>query len=235
MKKTDGADEFGSVLSGEMIKLAREQGFVVIDPFSEKRVKTSSYDVSLGENFWTTAPEHPGIRLFNPYSQQDIRELWQGPWQAMTVREHLKSGPFKDQISKKDFKGLSLDNKIIILRPGETILAHTQEFIGGRDKVTTMLKARSSFGRIFLSVCKDAGWGDVGYFNRWTMEVQNSLAHYWTVLIVGQPIAQMVFFSVNPIKMKQYSSSGTYQKTAEINKLKKSWKPENMLPRLRRI
>ena len=47
------------------------------------------------------------------------------------------------------------------LHPGETILAHTQEFIGGRECVTTMMKARSSLGRVFVAVCKCAGWGDV--------------------------------------------------------------------------
>jgi hypothetical protein len=33
--------------------------------------------------------------------------------------------------------------------------------------VTTMMKARSSLGRNFIEICKCAGWGDVGYINRW--------------------------------------------------------------------
>ncbi|MCX8513508.1 MAG: hypothetical protein ORN26_00305 [Candidatus Pacebacteria bacterium] len=43
------------------------------------------------------------------------------------------------------------------MRPGETILAHTNEFIGGRNHITTMMKARSSMGRSFIEVCKCAG------------------------------------------------------------------------------
>lgn len=46
------------------------------------------------------------------------------------------------------------DDMIIWIKPGETILGHTQQFIGGRKKVTTMMKARSSMGRNFIEVCK---------------------------------------------------------------------------------
>lgn len=56
----------------------------------------------------------------------------------------------------------SIEDLIIWVAPGETILGHTEEFIGGRHNVTTMMKARSSMGRNFIEVCKCAGWGDVG-------------------------------------------------------------------------
>ena len=51
-------------------------------------------------------------------------------------------------------ENIAPDEKIIWIQPGETILAHTQEFIGGRGSVTTMMKARSSLGRNFIEVCK---------------------------------------------------------------------------------
>ena len=58
-----------------------------------------------------------------------------------------------------DVFSVSLDNispqdRIIWLKPGETILGHTNEFLGGRKTVTTMMKARSSMGRNFIEVCK---------------------------------------------------------------------------------
>src|SRR5689334_2740077 len=43
-----------SVLSKDMILKGRKEGWVVIEPFDEKRVKTSSYDISAGEWYWTT-------------------------------------------------------------------------------------------------------------------------------------------------------------------------------------
>jgi dCTP deaminase len=135
---------------------------------------------------------------------------------------------------KYDFEwnGIAPDDKIILLAPGETILGHTQEFIGGRTHVTTMMKARSSLGRSFISVCKCAGWGDVGYTNRWTMEIQNTSARYYIPLVVGRRIAQIVFFETGPILGDDYSATGKYTSSTKISVLKKSWKPEMMLPRL---
>ena len=119
-----------------------------------------------------------------------------------------------------------------MLAPGETILAHTQEFIGGRDHITTMMKARSSLGRSFISVCKCAGWGDVGYVNRWTMEIQNTSARYYIPLVVGRRIAQIVFFETGPIVGADYAATGKYAASTKLSELKKTWKPEMMLPRL---
>lgn len=224
-----------SVLNGERIKAGMEEGYILIDPYDPKRVKTSSYDISMGEYFWTANVNHPGSKVFNPYNPDHTKNLWKGPFRALTGRQHLTEGPFSEYLYEEDFTGLELDDPVVILRPGETILAHTQEFIGGVDRVTTMMKARSSMGRIFLSVCKDAGWGDVGYFNRWTMEIQNNLEDYWTLVAVGQPIAQMVFFRVNPISMGHYYQGGNYQTSGDLEVLKKTWRPENMLPNLKRV
>jgi deoxycytidine triphosphate deaminase len=86
------------------------------------------------------------------------------------------------------------DGDVASSSTGETILAHTNEFIGGRETVTTMMKARSSMGRNFIEVCKCAGWGDIGYVNRWTMEITNNSRFYSIPLVVGRRIAQIVFF-----------------------------------------
>ena len=126
------------------------------------------------------------------------------------------------------------DDRVILLRPGETILAHTQEFIGGRDTVTTMMKARSSLGRTFIEVCKCAGWGDVGYVNRWAMEITNNSNNYIVPLVVGRRIAQIVFFETGPILSGDYAKKGKYQSETDMRKLKKLWKPEMILPRLYR-
>lgn len=62
-----------------------------------------------------------------------------------------------------------------------------------------MMKARSSIGRNFIEVCKCAGWGDVGYINRWTMEITNNSSHYAIPLVVGRRIGQIIFFETGPI------------------------------------
>lgn len=61
------------------------------------------------------------------------------------------------------------------------------------------MKARSSLGRNFIEICKCAGWGDVGYVNRWTMEITNNSRYYTIPLVVGRRVAQIVFFETEGI------------------------------------
>jgi dCTP deaminase len=95
-----------------------------------------------------------------------------------------------------------------------------------------MMKARSSLGRSFIEVCKCAGWGDVGYVNRWTMEITNNSEHYHIPLVVGRRIAQIVFFETGPILTTDYSKNGKYQSSEDLEEIKRKWNPSLMLPRL---
>jgi dCTP deaminase len=213
-------------LSDKKILEAMKEGSVVIEPFTRANLSTSSYDVTLGEYFFVE--QHPPHfeNLYNIYDKKHTEQVWgTTPKEAKTAKEILKNYSF-------DFNGISPSDKIILLAPGETVLAHTNEFIGGRDHITTMMKARSSLGRSFIEVCKCAGWGDVGYINRWTMEVTNNSTHYFIPLVVGRRIAQLIFFETGPILQSDYGKSGKYQSGGSVKNLKKNWKPDMMLPRL---
>ena len=203
-----------------------EKGDIVIHPFTRANLSTSSYDVTLGEYFFVEQDPQHFENVYNIYDKTHTDRVWgTKPHRAKPAKEVLKKYQF-------DFKGISPEEKIILLAPGETILAHTQEFIGGKDHITTMMKARSSLGRNFIEVCKCAGWGDVGYINRWTMEITNNSAHYYIPLVVGRRIGQIVFFETGPILETDYAHKGKYQSSTSLAKLKKEWKPEMMLPRL---
>jgi dCTP deaminase len=136
------------------------------------------------------------------------------------------------------FNGLLDKDKAILIAPGESILAHTIEFIGGKNgteelpAVTTEMRARSSTGRIGISVCKCAGWGDIGYVNRWTMEITN-FSNVIMPLPIGMRIAQIIFHETTPVpEIDKYAKKGKYQTSDDIKSLKKNWKPEDMLPKL---
>jgi len=64
------------------------------------------------------------------------------------------------------------------------------------------------------------------------MEITNNSRHYTIPLVVGRRIAQIIFFDVKEIAAKDYASDGKYQNVKDFEKLKKSWKPDMMLPRL---
>ncbi len=213
-------------LSDRQILTEMEKGDIVIDPFKRSNLTTSSYDVTLGEFFFVEQRPHHFETLYNIYDKSHTDRVWgMVAHTAKTAKEALKKYPF-------EFNGIARSDKVILLAPGETILAHTQEFIGGRNHITTMMKARSSLGRNFIEVCKCAGWGDVGYVNRWTMEITNNSSHYYIPLVVGRRIAQIIFFETGPILEANYATNGKYQTNNSLATLKKSWKSEMMLPRL---
>lgn len=88
-------------------------------------------------------------------------------------------------------------------------------------------------GRNFIEVCKCAGWGDVGYVNRWTMEITNNSRHYSIPLVVGRRIAQIVFFdSDGTLADRSYADDGKYQTSSDMAAMKASWAPESCLPKM---
>lgn len=215
-------------LSDKRILEEMKKGDVVIHPFDRGQLATSSYDVTLGEYFFREQPPKYNHALYNIWDKAHIEHVWGADRVERAV-------PAKEAFKKYNFDwegGIRPDDKVIVLRPGETVLAHTQEFIGGKDHITTMMKARSSLGRSFIEVCKCAGWGDVGYINRWTMEITNNSKNYIIPLVVGRRIAQLVFFETGPIEGKDYAASGKYSSSTDVKKLQKEWKPDSMLPRL---
>jgi dCTP deaminase len=213
-------------LSDKKILEEKAAGSIVIEPFAEKNLGTASYDVTLGKYFFAEqSPEH-FQHIYNPYDKSHVERIWgTEALEAESAQKVFRHYDF-------DFEGINKDDKVIVLDPGETILAHTQEFIGGRDHITTMMKARSSLGRNFIEVCKCAGWGDVGYTGRWTMEITNNSQHYSIPLVVGRRIAQIVFFETGEIRDQDYVNNGKYQSEPDLETLKSSWRPEMMLPRM---
>ncbi len=214
------------VYSNVEIRQALERGHIVIHPFISENVAGSSYDVTLGHWFFSTERlSDKGI--YNPFDEHDVRRYFSGPHHSV---EHQI---WCEQNGRKLFHGIPADHPIIILRPGERILAHTHEFIGINAPGTSTLHARSTWGRNGVAVCMDAGWGDPGYINRWTMEVYNMNDRESVVLPVGERIAQMSFHHTGPVDSEYSTLSGKYQESSgsDLNKVIRDWRPELMLPR----
>lgn len=215
-----------SLLSDSQIVKHIKAGNIIISPFKKENLGTVSYDITLGENYFQEQNPEPGLSTYSPWSRGDIKRVWGSAKKAQPAREYIKRTGLKLP------EGIFPTDLVIWIPSGETFLCHTNEFIGGRNIVTTMMKARSSLGRNFIEICKCAGWGDVGYINRWTMEITNNSKYYTIPLVVGRRIAQIAFFEVDPLLAGDYTKNGKYQSSQEINKLKKAWRPEDMLPRM---
>lgn len=211
-----------AVLAKPAILHAISEGKILVSPFDERQVGNCSYDVRLGEFYY---PEQQGFShsLINPYDPTSVTQMW--------GRAHRAS------VDEQGIPGIPPGTKFIRIPPGGNILAHTEEFIGSVDSnLTTMMMGRSSIGRSFIQI-ECAGWGDIGFAQRWTLEITNLSKHRHAVLVCGRRIGQIVFLRTTGIEDDgdRYFNRGKYQtsdlKGLSHEELLETWDPSMMLPK----
>ncbi len=218
-----------SVYSNIEIKQAITDGTIVCLPFNEAHVSEASLDFTLGHYFYKQ--EHDAkSAVYNPFDEADVARYFKGPLEAMPHKEWCQQHGFTP------FKSIPDNHPIIVLQPGERILAHTHEFIGIRAHGGACeVRSRSTWGRNGVAVCFDAGWVDPGYINRITLEIYNLNKHEAVVLPVGERMGQLVFMRTGPVEGSyadgRKGMSGKYQTTDNLDELIANWRPSDMLPR----
>jgi dCTP deaminase len=212
------------VYSNTEIQEAIDDGHIVFHPYQPSHINGSSVDVTLGEWFYRTDSKSESA-VYNPFDESDVNAYFGKPQKAILHKDWCK------QTGEKPFANIPDDHPIIVLEPGERILAHTHEFIGIKAPGTTSMQSRSTWGRNGVACCFDAGWGDPGYINRWTMEIYNLNQRHSVVLPVGERIAQIVFQHTGEVSGEYSNLSGKYQTETNLDDLIKNWSPEQMLPR----
>lgn len=219
------------VYSNTDIKAAIADETIVCVPFNERHVSEASLDFTLGHYFYKQEYQPEASGIYNPFDKDDVARYFKGPLEAMPHAEWCQ------KYQKPAFNNIPDDHPIIVLRPGERILAHTHEFVGIRAHGgAAEVKSRSSWGRNGVAVCFDAGWIDPGYINRITLEIYNLNMHESVVLPVGERVGQLIFHKTIGSVEGDYAHgrdgmSGKYQTTTDLDELIANWKPEDMLPR----
>lgn len=204
------------ILSDREIKKEIARGGIILhDPDRDcsGNIQNCSIDITLGPYYYRN---ERAIPCLNPWSAEHLHQYWG------SVQEAVTPTPEEEELYQ-----LKSHEKYIALAPGESILGHTQEFIGGVGHITCMVKARSSLGRSNVTICRDAGYGDISYFNRFTLEISN---HSTTTVIlpIGRRVGQLVFFYTG---YPHRAYHGKYQTETTLKNLVKKWKPEHMLPK----
>lgn len=118
---------------------------------------------------------------------------------------------------------------------GGTLLGMTHERIGTFGKVVVELRSRSSTRRIGITTNCDAGLGDVGYNDCWTLEFSafTSMGQFNRFndgepviasphLTIGQRVVQMVFFECKSKPISEYN--GQFQVEWPLNMIPKKYR-----------
>lgn len=218
------------VYSNTEIRAAIDDGSVVCVPFNPAHVSEASLDFTLGHYFYKQEDQTESDGVYNPFDETEVARYFKGPLTAMPHKAWC------EKYHKPLFANIPDDHPIIVLRPGERILAHTHEFVGIRAHGgASEVKSRSSWGRNGVAICFDAGWIDPGYINRITLEIYNLNMHESVVLPVGERVGQLIFHHTGPVEggyaEGRGGMSGKYQHSDDLDELIRAWRPEMMLPR----
>ena len=143
---------------------------------------------------------------------------------------------YKEIYSVTKRKWINLEESDYISEPGEFILASTEEFIGttANSCIHPQWHLRSTLARMGLFHPK-AGWGDVGFFNRWCMEFTSAVRFTYTY---NMRVGQISFMYTQPWYKRLFylsagyvSQTGNYQSSTDLNELRANWKKEDILPK----
>lgn len=256
------------ILSSADIEAGLRDGTIIIAPYQPSQLSNCSYDVTLGSHYFVEkdpmeskmeqnngrvsdagmAGSDAGVGGGGSGAELNSSDDWPVPADSKNSIP-IQYSPEWVKPTVMDGRALwsyrEAKNGYIILEPGQTILGHTQEFIGSFGKITTKLQARSTVGRFNISICLCAGMGDIGYFNRWTLEIKNHSRHHRICLPVGTIIGQIIFEAtispplnpypggynmagVKPAKLADLTFDASLPYAQE---LAQNWSPDLMLPR----
>ena len=121
-----------SVYSNREILAAIEEGTIVCTPFDPDNVSEASLDFTLGHYFYKQEFDDQSS-VYNPFDEAEVARYFKGPLMAIPHAEWCEHNGFRR------FRNIPDEHPIIVLRPGERILAHTHEFVG--------IRAQSDYAR----------------------------------------------------------------------------------------
>lgn len=117
---------------------------IYIDNFNPEKLNPNSYNLTLNNKLLIYKSE------YDPYIDED-----------RIILDLMKDNAVEELIIPED--GL-------ILKPGILYLGSTNEYTETKNYVP-MLDGRSSIGRLGIMVHQTAGFGDIGFIGKWTLEI----------------------------------------------------------------
>lgn len=139
------------------------------------------------------------------------------------LREKVLTDPRRISLAKREPLNMTeMDcTQGIVLRPGDFILAQSEQVFHLPDDISAEYKLKSSMARIGLNHCL-AGWCDAGWNGSvLTLELQNITKNHFIELKRGDRIGQMIFFQHRKVPAdRSYAARGRYNNDTETTGVK---------------
>lgn len=192
------------MLTGKEIDRQIRIGNIEIDPYSESQLNPNSYNLRLDKH----------LKRYNPGKTamfKDIDAVWFNTENWIFHSNKSRGHIYLDLHEKDETDDIFIDeDNGIILYPGILYLGSTIERTF-TDKYVPMLNGRSSVGRKGLTIHVTAGFGDIGFNGKWTLEM--TVVHPLKVYYKDE-ICQISFFDT--IGDTSYLYNGRYQNQEDV-------------------
>ena len=188
-KYDDNAQLTGATLTGAEIVRQMIMGNIEIDGFDMKNLNPNSYNLTLGNTIKTYRPVYQSKNKNDHSMYLDI----------------LKDNPYEE---------ITITEEGFALVPGKVYIATTNERTFS-SKFQPKIDGRSSVGRLGIMVHLTAGYGDIGFDGKWTLE----LAVIQPIIIYPNiPICQVSFMVPAGDTSIQYNGRYQHQTDAATSK-----------------
>ena len=195
------------MLTGEGIRNAILTGDIMISDFDEKRLNPNSYNLRLGDKLlvYRLTKHHLAIRSDHDKCTKFSNMLYE-------LTDDLMNTNYLDPRKDNPTIEYPIPEDGFILYPGELYLGTTMERTF-TEKYVPMISGRSSIGRLGIDIHKTAGFGDIGFDGKWTLEI---VATVPVLVYPGMEICQIYFESPEgPIGIKY---NGRYQNQEDVER-----------------
>ena len=195
------------MLTGEGIKNAILTGDIMISDFDEKRLNPNSYNLRLGDKLlvYKLTKHNLAIRTDHDKCTKFSNMLYE-------LTDDLMNTNYLDPRKDNPTIEYPIPEDGFILYPGELYLGTTMERTF-TEKYVPMISGRSSIGRLGIDIHKTAGFGDIGFDGKWTLEI---VATVPVLVYPGMEICQIYFESPEGPTGIKYN--GRYQNQEDVER-----------------
>lgn len=174
-----------SILLRSEIIQGYEADKISLKPFNKNFLGPNSIDVTLS----------PVLKTYTP--MKIVRDSF-GYYQTVPFGDNFYRQPLDVATDNETFE-LEIPDEGLVLSPGVLYLGSTNEVAGSKHYIP-MYEGRSSMARLGIQSHVSAGFGDIGFEKKWTLEI--TVVHPVRIY-AGTRIGQVYFHQVNDEALEQ--------------------------------